>query len=29
MIDKRKIKLGCAPINWTNDDAPELGGELT
>ncbi|MBI9101344.1 MAG: myo-inosose-2 dehydratase [Spirochaetales bacterium] len=29
MIDKSKIKLACAPINWTNDDAPELGGELT
>jgi len=29
MIDKTKIKLACAPINWTNDDAPELGGELT
>jgi inosose dehydratase len=23
------IKFGCAPINWTNDDLPELGGELT
>ncbi len=29
MIDRSKIKLACAPINWTNDDAPELGGELT
>ncbi len=29
MIDKTKIKLACAPINWTNDDAPQLGGELT
>jgi inosose dehydratase len=24
-----KIKFGCAPINWTNDDLPSLGGELT
>ena len=24
-----KIQFGCAPINWTNDDLPELGGELT
>lgn len=23
------IKLACAPIGWTNDDLPELGGELT
>lgn len=23
------IKLGCAPINWSNDDLPSLGGELT
>ncbi len=23
------IKFGCAPINWTNDDLPSLGGELT
>lgn len=23
------IKYGCAPINWTNDDLPSLGGELT
>ncbi|REA63731.1 myo-inosose-2 dehydratase [Dyadobacter luteus] len=23
------IKLGIAPINWTNDDMPELGGENT
>lgn len=29
MIDTKKIKLACAPINWSNDDAPELGGELT
>lgn len=24
-----KIQFGCAPINWTNDDLPALGGELT
>ncbi len=24
-----KIQFGCAPINWTNDDLPTLGGELT
>lgn len=23
------IKLGIAPIGWTNDDMPQLGGELT
>ncbi|MDD2533550.1 MAG: myo-inosose-2 dehydratase [Eubacteriales bacterium] len=23
------IQFGCAPINWTNDDLPELGGDLT
>ncbi|MCF2447740.1 myo-inosose-2 dehydratase [Dyadobacter sp. CY345] len=25
----KNIKLGVAPINWTNDDMPELGGENT
>lgn len=29
MFDKRKIKLGIAPIGWTNDDLPELGRENT
>lgn len=24
-----KIKLACAPINWSNDDLPALGGDLT
>lgn len=24
-----KVKYGCAPINWSNDDLHELGGELT
>ena len=28
-MDKSKVKLGIAPINWTNDDIPELGGENT
>lgn len=28
-LSNHKINLGCAPINWTNDDMPELGGELT
>jgi len=28
MSDK-KIHLGMAPIGWTNDDLPELGGEIT
>ncbi|MCL2853662.1 MAG: myo-inosose-2 dehydratase [Defluviitaleaceae bacterium] len=29
MLDAEKIKLGIAPIAWTNDDMPELGGENT
>jgi len=29
MFDKSKIKLGIAPIGWTNDDMPALGGENT
>lgn len=28
-MDKNKVKLGIAPIAWTNDDMPELGGENT
>lgn len=28
-MDKNKIRLGIAPIAWTNDDLPELGGENT
>ena len=24
-----KAKLGIAPIAWSNDDLPELGGETT
>jgi inosose dehydratase len=27
MFDSKKVKLGIAPIAWTNDDMPELGGE--
>ncbi len=29
MFAKDKVKLGIAPIAWTNDDLPELGGENT
>lgn len=29
MLDKNKVKLGIAPIAWTNDDLPELGRENT
>ena len=29
MFDKKKVKLGIAPIAWTNDDLPDLGGENT
>jgi inosose dehydratase len=29
MLTAEKVKFGCAPINWTNDDLPELGGSLT
>ena len=28
-MDANKIKLGIAPIGWTNDDMPDLGGEIT
>lgn len=28
MFEGRKMKLGIAPIGWTNDDMPELGGEI-
>ena len=28
-MDSTKIKLGIAPIGWTNDDMPDLGGEIT
>ncbi|MBQ4416977.1 MAG: myo-inosose-2 dehydratase [Butyrivibrio sp.] len=29
MLDKNKVKLGIAPIAWTNDDLPDLGAENT
>ena len=29
MLDKNKVKLGIAPIAWTNDDMPDLGRENT
>jgi inosose dehydratase len=29
VISKRKVKLGIAPIAWTNDDMPDLGAENT
>ncbi|MGN0505604.1 MAG: myo-inosose-2 dehydratase [Lachnospiraceae bacterium] len=29
MFQKDKVKLGIAPIGWTNDDMPALGGENT
>ncbi|WP_201262132.1 myo-inosose-2 dehydratase [Lysinibacillus mangiferihumi] len=29
VLDKENIKLGIAPIGWTNDDLPELGREIT
>ena len=27
MLDAKKIRLGIAPIAWTNDDMPDLGKE--
>ena len=29
MLDSKKVKLGIAPIGWTNDDMPDLGAENT
>ena len=29
MLSKEHVKLGIAPIGWTNDDLPDLGGENT
>jgi len=29
MFKENTIKLGIAPIAWTNDDLPDLGGENT
>lgn len=28
MFDKTKVKIGIAPLTWTNDDLPELGGDI-
>ncbi len=28
-MNAEKIRLGIAPIGWTNDDMPDLGGEIT
>lgn len=28
MFDGRKMTLGIAPIGWTNDDMPQLGGDI-
>ena len=29
MLNPEKVRLGIAPIGWTNDDMPDLGGENT
>lgn len=29
MYPQKNVKLGIAPIAWTNDDMPELGGDIT
>ena len=29
MFNKEKVKLGIAPIAWTNDDLPDMGKENT
>ncbi len=29
MLDGKKVRLGIAPIAWTNDDLPDLGAENT
>lgn len=29
MLNKNKVKLGIAPIAWTNDDMPDLGAQNT
>ncbi len=28
MFSKNQIQLAIAPIAWTNDDLPELGGHI-
>ena len=27
MLDPKKVKIGIAPIAWTEDDMPEMGAE--
>ena len=29
MLSKNKIKVGIAPINWSNDDMHDLGGDIS
>lgn len=29
MFERNQVKLAIAPIGWTNDDLPELGGDVT
>ena len=29
VLKKGEVRLGIAPIAWTNDDMPELGGEIS
>lgn len=29
MLNESNVKLGIAPIGWTNDDMPSLGGDIT
>ena len=29
MLNKKNVRLGIAPIGWTNDDMPDLGKEVT
>jgi inosose dehydratase len=29
LFDENRVRLGIAPIGWTNDDLPELGGKNT
>ena len=28
MLDQARVHVGIAPIGWTNDDMPELGGHI-
>lgn len=28
VLEQQKVKLGIAPIGWTNDDMPDLGAEI-